>query len=208
MLSPRWRLAGRRAEAVIRTPGPPAVGGLALIVACFLGSAVLRVSESAPAVADEIGSMKGFAPATGEVSGCEATDDADILLLAIREREGELDRTAAELDVQARQIGEAEEGLRVQLAAFEEARAGLEATLAAADGAAERDIDRMTTVYENMKPDEAALIFEEMDVRFAAGLLARMRPELAASVLSGMKPDAAYALTLSIASRNTGVPLE
>ena len=34
----------------------------------------------------------------------------------------------------------------------------------------------MTTVYENMKPADAAQIFERMDVDFAAGLLARMRP--------------------------------
>ena len=34
----------------------------------------------------------------------------------------------------------------------------------------------MTTVYENMKPADAARIFETMDVNFAAGLLARMRP--------------------------------
>ena len=55
-----------------------------------------------------------------------------------------------------------------------------------ADEAAEKDIARMTTVYENMKPADAAKIFEKMDVNFAAGLLARMRPEVAAKVLTGM----------------------
>ena len=45
-----------------------------------------------------------------------------------------------------------------------------------------------------------------MDVAFAAGLLARMRPELAAEVLTGMSADAAYAVTLTIASRNAAVP--
>ena len=41
-----------------------------------------------------------------------------------------------------------------------------------ADQAAEKDIARMTTVYENMKPADAAKIFERMDVsvrRRAAG---------------------------------------
>ncbi len=73
-----------------------------------------------------------------------------------------------------------------------------------ADKAAERDIDRMTTVYENMKPAEAAKIFERMDVAFAAGLLARVRPEIAAQVLAAMNADSAYAVTLTIASRNHG----
>ena len=100
----------------------------------------------------------------------------------------------------------AEAKLAEQLAAFETAQKNLEATLAMADQAAEKDIARMTTVYENMKPEDAAKIFERMDVSFAAGLLARMRPDLAAEVLTGMSADAAYALTLTIASRNAGVP--
>jgi hypothetical protein len=33
-----------------------------------------------------------------------------------------------------------------------------------------------------------------------------MRPDLAAEVLTGMGTDAAYALTLTIASRHLGVP--
>jgi len=45
-------------------------------------------------------------------------------------------------------------------------------------------------------------------VGFAAGLLARMRPDVAALVLTGMKPETAYAVTLTIASRNAAVPTE
>ena len=102
----------------------------------------------------------------------------------------------------------AEAKLKEQLAAFETAQENLARTLALADEAAEKDIARMTTVYEAMKPAEAAQIFERMDVAFAAGLLARMRPDAAARVLTGMSPEAAYAVTLTIASRNHGVPVE
>ena len=102
----------------------------------------------------------------------------------------------------------AEAKLAEQLAAFETAQKNLEQTLALADQAAERDIARMTTVYENMKPADAARIFERMDVAFAAGLLSRMRPDLAAEVLTGMTADSAYAVTLTIASRNAAVPTE
>ena len=38
--------------------------------------------------------------------------------------------------------------------------------------------------------------------------LARMRPEVAANVLTGMTPESAYAVTLTIASRNHGVPVQ
>ena len=47
-----------------------------------------------------------------------------------------------------------------------------------------------------------------MDVNFAAGLLGRMRPDVAAKVLTGMQAERAYALTLTIASRNHAVPTQ
>lgn len=92
------------------------------------------------------------------------------------------------------------------MAAFEKAQKNLEQTLAKADKAAENDITRMVTVYETMKPQDAAKIVERMDVTFAAGLLAQMKPATAAKILAGMNADNAYAVTLTIASRNSRVP--
>ena len=46
------------------------------------------------------------------------------------------------------------------------------------------------------------------EVLFAAGLLARMRPDVAAKVLTGMNAENAYAVTLTIASRNHAVPTQ
>ena len=124
------------------------------------------------------------------------------------EREDELAQESRRLAERSQTLNVAEAKLAEQLAAFETARKNLEATLAVADKAAERDIERMTTVYENMKPAEAAKIFERMDVSFAAGLLARVRPEIAAQMLAAMNADSAYAVTLTIASRNHAVPTE
>lgn len=185
----------------------PGLGGVGLIVLCFFGSAALRMNENGSALAEEIGSMTAQQDEDTPRSGA-AGEDADALLVAIREREAQLDAEAARLADRAQNLNVAEAKLAEQLAAFERAQRNLEETLAMADKAAERDIDRMTKVYEAMKPEDAARIIERMDVSFAAGLMARMRPEIAADVLTGMEPDAAYAVTLTIASRNTGVPTE
>jgi flagellar motility protein MotE (MotC chaperone) len=178
------------------------LGGVGLIVLCFLGSAALRATESGLALAEDIGAQ------ADDTAAPTPAADSDALLAAIREREAQLDAQEKRLADRAQTVSVAEAKLAEQLAAFETARANLEKTLALADEAAERDIARMTTVYENMKPADAARIFERMDVSFAAGLLARMRPEIAASVLTGMNADAAYAVTLTIASRNAAVPTE
>ncbi|MER2508343.1 MAG: hypothetical protein ABTQ27_06230 [Amaricoccus sp.] len=178
----------------------PAVGGVGLIVLCFLGSAALRLTHGGLALAEELDQM------TQETAGAPPEQGADALMAALREREKQLDADAAKIADRAQTLNVAEAKLAEQLAAFEKARKQLEATLASADKAAEKDIDRMTTVYENMKPAEAAKILDRMDVSFAAGLMARMRPEIAAQILAGMNPDAAYAVTLTVASRNSRVP--
>ena len=175
--------------------------GIGLIVLCFFGSAALRLSDDNWALAQGIGEATA-----GEAASSPETGEA--LLAAIREREAQLAAEEQRLADRRQTLDVAEAKLAEQLAAFDRAQSNLERTLAMADQAAEKDIARMTTVYEAMKPTEAARIFEKMDVDFAAGLLARMQPEAAADVLTGMSPETAYAVTLTIASRNHGVPVE
>ena len=178
--------------------GRPMLSGVGLIVCCFFASAALRLTDDGWALA------QGW-PRPRAADGARRRDK-DQLLEAIRQREAQLAAEEKRLADRKQTLGVAEAKLAEQLAAFEKAQKNLEKTLAMADQAAERDLARMTTVYENMKPADAAKIFETMDVGFAAGLLARMRPDVAAQVLTGMKPETAYAVTLTIASRNAAVP--
>ncbi len=82
----------------------------------------------------------------------------------------------------------------------------LKATLALADGAAEGDLSRLTDIYQNIKPKDAAKIFETMEPEFAAGFLARMRPESAAAIMASLQPATAYTVSVLIAGRNADVP--
>ena len=152
----------------------PALSGLGLIVVCFF--ALGRAEADRRRLGAGPGRRRGrrAADATGPAAG------QDQLLEAIRQREAQLAAEEKRLADRKQTLGVAEAKLAEQLAAFEKAQKNLEKTLAMADQAAERDLARMTTVYENMKPADAAQIFETMDVSFAAGLLARMRPDVAA----------------------------
>ena len=82
----------------------------------------------------------------------------------------------------------------------------MRATLSLADEASEKDILRLTSVYENMKPKDAAILFEQMEPNFAAGFLGRMRPDIAAEILSGLSPEVAYSISVILAGRNANVP--
>jgi flagellar motility protein MotE (MotC chaperone) len=80
--------------------------------------------------------------------------------------------------------------------------------MALSDSAADDDVARLVTVYEGMKPKDAAQLFEAMDPPFAAGFLARMAPEAAAAIFSNLPPGPAYALSVEMAGRNANAARE
>ena len=114
----------------------------------------------------------------------------------------------ARLEARLQALALAETAIEEDLARLEQAEAELRATMAAADKAAEDDIGRLTAVYENMKPDEAAALFQLMEPSFAAGFLGRMRSDAAAAILAGLTPDLAYTISVVLAGRNADVPRE
>lgn len=130
------------------------------------------------------------------------------LAAALTERAAEIDNRGAAVDDRMAALALAEAAITLRLAELEESEAKLRATLQLADGAAEADLARLTTVYEAMKPKDAAALFQTMEPEFSAGFLGRMRPEAAALILSGMTPESAYTISALIAGRNALVPKE
>jgi hypothetical protein len=87
-----------------------------------------------------------------------------------------------------------------------EAEERLRGLMTLAEDSAEGDLAQLTSVYENMKPKEAALLFERMSPDFAAGFLGRMRPEAAAAIMSGLPPELGYSISVLLAGRNAARP--
>jgi len=183
-----------------------------LILLCFLMSGMIRIWDTGAAIAEEIAATSEEQEAAthqmSDAASCPPQLDSEELLKAIRERQ-------AQLDIAEERINTREQLLRVskikideQLGSLERAEEQLAATLALADQAAENDVQRLTAVYENMKPKEAAEIFETMDINFAAGFLMRMRPDAAAGIMTNLNSEAAYSISVVMAGRNVGAPTE
>lgn len=130
------------------------------------------------------------------------------LAQALRDRDAAVSAREIALQDRLAALALADTALTQRLQELQAAEASLRDTLAIADGAAEKDLQRLTAVYEAMKPVEAAAIFETMAQEFAAGFLGRMRPEAAAAILAGMQPETAYAISVLIAGRNALAPKE
>ena len=189
-------------------------GTLMLLALFLMGSAVVRIAlEAAPAIAREVAEIKAdendeAAPSAPGRASVPDSAEMQAMLTAFKKREANLAEREAELEDRMRALEIADEAIDKKLQDLQQAEQKLLATLALADGAAEQDVTKLTTVYEQMKPKDAAALFEEMDPTFAAGFLARMKPEAAAGVMAGLSPEAAYTISVVLAGRNGEVPKE
>lgn len=187
-------------------------GALALIAVLLVTSGLVRLGAgSGSAIALELkeraqSSLSVDDDADGDVA--DITPELVALLEDTQERARVLSEREAELETRLQALSLIEAAVTQDLARLEEAEAKLRATMASADKAAETDIGRLTAVYENMKPDQAAALFQLMEPSFAAGFLGRMRADAAAAILAGLEPDLAYSISVVLAGRNASVPRE
>lgn len=183
---------------------PQARGGvLTLISALMIGSAVIRLGlEAGPALA------RAPESATLHDEPQPQVPDLNALLSELSQREAALRQRENMLREKAKVIEIAEKTITQRLADLRKAEEALRETLAVADQAAERDLARLTDVYQNMKPKDAAKLFETMDPVFAAGFLARMPPDTAAGIMAGLNPQVAYTISVFLAGRNANAPTE
>ena len=116
---------------------------------------------------------------------------------------------AAALKLRDQELSAREAVIAEKTAALDLAQAALDARLAeltAAEESLKKDLGTLTSVYEAMKPADAAKLFAAMAPEFAAGFLSRMQPASAAAILAGMTPEQAYSISVLIAGRNALAP--
>lgn len=188
-----------------RRPRPKRKGTLHLIGAILVASASLRMGAGTGEALAE--SLINDGVASADVVSDSAVEK-DALLRSLQQREAAVAAKELAIDDRMRALNLAESEIQEQLAALETAEESLRSTIALADVAAEADLTRLTAVYENMKPKDAAALFEEMSPEFSAGFLGMMRPEAAASIMTLLTPQTAYSISVILAGRNVDVPTE
>lgn len=175
-----------------------------VVIATVLGLAgVLRGGLGAR---EAIAAVDNTAVGGDEV--CEPVKMPSELARALSEREAAVREKEVALGQRSDELSAFEANLRNEIARLEAAEKQLASMIAIAETASEDDLSRLTSVYEAMKPNEAAALFAEMDPEFAAGFLGRMAPSAAAGVLAGLEPGTAYAMSAHLAGRNARAPKE
>lgn len=187
--------------------------GALWIIALMLGSsvAIRLASGTGEAIARELTELSQEDMASTEATTaeiCKTDEETAILLEALLKREHDVEEQELLIAQKMKAIELARAEVLDNMAALEEAEAKLQSTMVRAQSAAEDDLSKLTSVYESMKPKEAAALFEAMSPDFAAGFLARMRSDAAASIMAGLSPETAYTISVILAGRNAKAPTE
>lgn len=199
-----------------RTPRPGR-GTLVIISSLLIGSAFIRLGgDAGRAIAEQIAAQDAghemtdgdHSPGATAKSDCTPPADIAAMLAAFKAREDALQAREAKMKSRMKALELVDQKISERMAELKSAESELRGTLALADSAAENDIARLTSVYQSMKPKDAAALFEQMDPTFSAGFLGRMEPGAAAQIMAGLTPATAYTISAILAGRNANVPTE
>lgn len=141
----------------------------------------------------------------GELRTEEPSERA--LLDALGKRREAIEARNVELDLRENLLKAAEKRMEdrlAELARLEEALADADRRRAEQEGSR---LKELVTLYEGMKPKEAARIFEKLDPQVLLEVSSRMKSRQLAVVMGLMSPDAAQKLTVSLARREVAPPV-
>ncbi len=133
---------------------------------------------------------------SGVPSGAERA-----ILERLQQRREELDKRARELDIRENLIKAAEKRVEAKLAQVKEVEGQISVDTKKKDEAEQARFKGLVTMYENMKPRDAAKIFDRLDPGVLLEVASEINPRAMSEIMAQMSPDTAGRLTIELASR-------
>jgi flagellar motility protein MotE (MotC chaperone) len=158
------------------------------------------------AVAEE----KGTEPPTAEAAPPEGTRPSAstserALLERLGERRDELQHRASEIDMRERLLEDAERKLESRINELKAMEEKAEAAATKRGDTEAGALRNLVTMYESMKPKDAAKIFDRLSHDVLVPVVLQMKPPKMAEVLAVMMPETAEKLTVALAMRAKGL---
>ena len=121
------------------------------------------------------------------------------LLERLAERRAELDARAKEMDMRESLLQAAEKRLESRIAQLKQLEAQLHEQMRAKDEGEATRLKNVVTMYENMKPKDAARIFDRLDIKVLLEVAMQINPRRMSDILAQMGPESAERLTVEMA---------
>jgi flagellar motility protein MotE (MotC chaperone) len=134
-------------------------------------------------------------PGDGMPNGAERA-----ILERLQQRRQELDSRARELDIRESLIQGAEKRMDARLTELKDTEDRIKVETKQKDDADAARLKGLITMYENMKPRDAAKIFNGLDSTVLLQVASQMNPRTMSEILGQMAPEVAQHLTVELAS--------
>jgi len=126
------------------------------------------------------------------------------ILERLSDRRKQLDERNRELEMRENLLKAAEKRVEARVAELKELEAKVKSSLEQRDQDELKRFKGVVTMYENMKPKDAARIFDRLDLKILVDVSTQMKPATMSAILAQMSPDAAERLTVELANRAGG----
>lgn len=145
----------------------------------------------------------GPQPILGDGTG--STTEGE-LLLRLGERKSGLDQEKASLDQQARLLDAAEKRIAERTAALTALEASINQLVGARDQQSEEQVAEMVSLYQNMKPKEAAWVLGGLPDPVLLKIASAMSPRKMSAIMAELEPARAQVLTIMMMDQATKLP--
>lgn len=163
-------------------------------------------AEEKPAAAPGDGAPPGTAGDLQSKNPKDLSSAEKVLLERLQSRREQLDGRAQELDLRENLLRAAEKKIEDELAELKTVETRLTAADQARKTEEEQKLKDLVTMYENMKPKQAAAIFDRLDMKILVAVVTKMNPKKTGDIVAKMEPDAAQQLTVALAKRGLEEP--
>lgn len=180
--------------------------GLMTVISMHASTQASAQEEAAPA-ADQSDTGEPSADPRDEELAANLDDDAlcvdgDRALELIRKERELLAERRRKIDEEDARLEIGRARLEVDMVSLEELKSEVLVLLEEAEGKHEEDLDRLVTMYGDMRAKEAAGIFNVMELASAVTILSAMPERQAAPILGRIEPQRAQAISRIILDRN------
>ena len=141
------------------------------------------------------------APAAGESASRPSSPSQRAILERLGERREELQQRAREIEMRERLLEDAEKKLEGRINELKGLEDKAEAAATKRGDTEAGALRNLVTMYEAMKPKDAAKVFDRLPHEVLVPVVLQMKPAKMAEVLAVMTPEAAEKLTVALATR-------
>ncbi len=159
--------------------------GLAVVVALGGATALFGASDK----------MQALATPTDLLAGCQDIPETVALVQTLSDRTQRLETYRQELDRRKNELSAAQVELTQKLEELRKLKQRASEQRAVRDQNRDNDISGLIAIYDQMKPDQAAMILANLPPDFSAQILVRLQPEAGARIMAAFPPNQAAIMT-------------